>query len=281
MHARSKHQGRYNFEALIAQTPKLSHYVRANSFGDLSIDFTNSHAVKCLNHALLKYFYKISYWDFPANYLCPGVPGRAEYIHHIADLFEKKNVHILDIGIGANCIYPIIGAREYGMTFVGSDTDDISLNSAKKIIDNNLNLSRFIELRKQESKQHIFKGIIKEQEKFDLTICNPPFHSSLKKAQEGSMRKWKNLGKKGVPSLNFKGQGSELWCRGGELAFILKMIKESVDFGNNCRYFSSLISKALNLPEIYNALDNVNAKNIKTIEIEQGNKKSRIVVWSI
>jgi 23S rRNA A1618 N6-methylase RlmF len=52
-------------------------------------------------------------------------PGRLDYIHYIADLLQKQQryhpkghtVQGLDIGIGANCIYPIIGNAEYGWSF--------------------------------------------------------------------------------------------------------------------------------------------------------------------
>ena len=44
-----------------------------------------------LNRALLKADYGIDFWDIPPNYLCPPIPGRVDYIHHLADLLARSN----------------------------------------------------------------------------------------------------------------------------------------------------------------------------------------------
>jgi 23S rRNA (adenine1618-N6)-methyltransferase len=119
-------------------------------------------------------------------------------------------------------------------------------------------------------------------------MCNPPFHASLEEAQVGSQRKLNNLAKKTnqpLPKnknlkLNFGGQAAELYCEGGELGFIKRMIEESIEFKNHCRWFTTLVSKTSHLPSIYNALKNINAKQIRTVEMAQGQKLSRFVAWS-
>lgn len=290
LHPRNRHRSRYDFKELSNSCPELKKFVFINQYKNETIDFSDPAAVKILNKALLKQFYGISNWDLPANYLCPPIPGRADYIHYIADLLGScnngliprgKTITCLDIGVGANCVYPIIGNYEYGWSFVGSDIDDIAISSAKKIVDQNENLSG-IELRKQNTESKIFAGIIKTNELFDITICNPPFHSSLAEAREGTMRKLKNLnsGKKMKPVLNFGGQHAELWCKGGELEFVSKMINESAQIPKTCFWFSTLVSKSENLSGIYYELGVVKAAEIKTIEMKQGNKISRIVAWT-
>ncbi len=301
LHPRNKHRGRYDFIQLIAANPALENFVRLNAYHDASIDFANPEAVKALNQALLKQFYCISGWDIPAQYLCPPIPGRADYIHYLADLLALSNtsvtgqpkvIRVLDIGVGANAIYPIIGCREYGWHFVGSDIDVVALANAQQIIDRNADLSSLITLRLQTSASTIFKGIVQQGEIFDLTMCNPPFHTSLAEAQAGTQRKWQNLSKnasnelgKHYPqaksvALNFGGQAGELYCAGGEVAFIERMINESKEYATQCVWFSTLVSKATNLPSIYRALKKVNAAQVKTIDMAQGQKKSRIVAWT-
>ncbi|NVO04315.1 MAG: 23S rRNA (adenine(1618)-N(6))-methyltransferase RlmF, partial [Bacteroidetes bacterium] len=195
LHPRNKHRERYDFKKLIESCSDLAQYVTLNIYQDESIDFFNPDAVKMLNKALLKHHYEIENWDIPQNYLCPPIPGRADYIHHIADLLgdfnNKKNptgnkIKCLDIGLGANCVYPIIGNKEYGWYFVGSDIDPIAIESANKIIDTNASLKGNIEIRLQNNPKNIFEGIIQKDEVFDLTICNPPFHASLAEAQSGT-----------------------------------------------------------------------------------------------
>lgn len=279
LHPRNRHRDHYDFKKLIECCPNLAQFVAKNKYGNDSIDFTNLLAVKTLNKSLLKLFYHIT-WDLPDNFLCPPIPGRADYIHHVADLLslsKGKNVRILDIGVGANCIYPLIGHQEYGWSFVATDIDPLALSIAEGIIKEN-NLADAIELRLQKSPSHIFKGIIKDNKTFDLSMCNPPFHASKSDAQAGTNRKWKNLKVK-TKTLNFGGQSNELWCPGGELEFIKRMIEESVLV--KCTWFTTLVSKKDNLPSIYRALEHVNACEVKTIPMGQGQKISRIVAWSL
>lgn len=290
LHSRNKHRSRYDFEQLITICPDLKPFVVTNKFNIETIDFTDSRAVKVLNQALLKQFYNIEFWDIPQNYLCPPIPGRVDYIHNIADILALSNgnvipigkqVKVLDIGVGANCIYPLLGHQDYDWSFIGSDIDSFSIKIANQIVQAN-SLSKYIELRHQKDSSHIFTGIIKSNEMIDITMCNPPFHSSEAEAMEGTERKWKNLGQqKHITSkLNFGGQSNELWCKGGERAFILKMIDESVLFSQNCLWFTSLVSKSDNLSPIYVALKKANVIDIKTISMAQGNKESRLVAWT-
>jgi 23S rRNA (adenine1618-N6)-methyltransferase len=290
LHPRNKHSSHYEFEHLTGVFSNLKPFVITNQFGTETIDFANPKAVKVLNQALLKLYYQIDKWDIPKDYLCPPIPGRAEYIHHIADVLSIDNnekvptgssIKILDIGIGANCIYPIIGHQEYGWHFVGSDIHQASLDSAKNIIEKHPVLHGSIECRLQSNPQHIFKNVIKKGDFFDFTICNPPFHASLEEATKGSLRKLHYVGKNKNPKhlLNFGGQENELWCEGGEINYILKMIQESQEFKTQCRWFSTLVSKQGHLEKINHALKKAKVSEIKTIQIEIGNKVSRVVCW--
>ena len=291
LHPQNKNRERYDFGKLIGSSPELAQYVRPNIYGDASVDFANPDAVKALNKALLSHHYGITHWDIPPGYLCPPVPGRADYIHHIAGFLGKNNFgkipagpkfKCLDIGVGASCIYPIIGSQEYGWSFIGADIDPVAIDSSNKIIESNHSLAGKIECRLQTNPKDFFFGIIGKDEKIDLSVCNPPFHVSAQEAQAGSLRKIHNLnpGKKVDPILNFGGQKHELWCEGGEEKFVRNMILQSKIFAANCIYFSTLISKASNLKSVYKTLGQAGAFAVETIAMGQGNKISRIVVWT-
>lgn len=291
LHERNKHRFLYDFPALIADFPDLQNFVSVNKYGNESVDFADPNAVKALNKALLKHHYQIENWDIPTDYLCPPIPGRAEYLHYIADILAEDNkgvipkgaqIRVLDVGVGANCIYPIIGHQEYGWSFVGSETDPIALASAKNIIAQNAALKDAVECRLQTTKNAILKNVIGEKERFDVVMSNPPFHASMEEATKGTERKLRNLGKQveGKPILNFGGQSTELWCKGGEIAFITNMIFESVHFKKQCFWFSTLVSKYDNLERIYDTLERVNAVEGTTIMLKIGNKISRIVFWT-
>lgn len=291
LHPRNKHRKHYDFVELCKSCPELMQFVKRNEYNDESIDFFNPEAVKTLNKALLKCYYGISHWSIPQHYLCPPIPGRADYIHHIADVvgsYYKNNIptgntfKCLDIGTGANCVYPIIGNKEYGWSFTGTDIDPIALENASQIIRHNPSLMTKINLRLQQDPGSIFKGIIQKDEYFDLSICNPPFHASKEEAKASAIRKLSNLkGKKiTTPTLNFGGKNNELWCAGGEERFVRDMIRESKQFATSCFLFSTLISKESSLVSVYKTLKESAARDVKTIPMGQGNKKGRIVVWT-
>lgn len=291
LHSRSKHRERYDFKTLIKSHPVLAQYVKRNVYDDESVDFFDPKAVKELNTALLKHYYAIENWDIPENYLCPPIPGRADYIHHIADVLSSKTygnipkgeqIKCLDIGVGANCIYPIIGISEYGWNFTGTEIDPIAIASAQQIIDKNPSLKDKVELRLQANPKDVFFGTIQKEERFDIIICNPPFHASQEEAQAGSLRKLSNLTHEKVTEvkLNFGGQSNELWCDGGEEKFVKNMIRESKLYSQSGFWFSTIISKQSNLKNAYAALKKEEAKEVKTIAMGQGNKSSRILVWT-
>lgn len=283
LHPRNKHKGQYDFPELIKVFPQLKKFVAPNKFGNDSINFSDQEAVKTLNQALIKSYYEIESWDIPSDYLIPPIPGRGDYIHYLADLLGQPSgsgTRILDIGTGSSLIYPIIGNRDYGWRFIACDIDPTSLDSAQNIIDDNKQL-KGIELRFQKNPRDIFLGVLKSDEFVDACICNPPFHASQEEAMKGTLRKVRNLnkGKKiKKADLNFGGVSNELITEGGEKQFIFNMIKQSKRFAKNVGWFTTLVSKESIVPAIKSSII-ANKAKYRMIEMEQGNKKSRIICW--
>ncbi|MCG7560144.1 23S rRNA (adenine(1618)-N(6))-methyltransferase RlmF [Pseudoalteromonas sp. McH1-42] len=286
MHPRNKHQQGYDFARLCRVNPALTQHLRNNPHGDNTIDFSDRNAVVALNQALLASDYGVKLWQLPEPFLCPPVPGRADYIHALADLLADDNqgeiptgkqIRCLDIGTGANLIYPLIGQAEYGWQFTGSDINPMAVSVAQTIAKAN---GLGIKIKQQKNQQAIFHGIIGAKESYHLTMCNPPFHESEQAAQAGTARKWRNLGKaQKSGQLNFGGHAPELWCPGGELAFIKSMVHESQDFADQIGWFTSLVSKKDNLPALKKALQAVKASEVKVIDMQQGQKVSRFIAW--
>ncbi len=289
LHPRNKHRNPYNFEELTRTLPALKAFVLKNEYQNYSIDFFNPNAVKALNKALLLQHYNLKDWTIPEGFLCAPIPGRADYLHYIADLLAEDfngeiptgtAIKCLDIGVGANCIYPILGHQEYGWSFVGADIEQQSIASAKNILKINTGVLEAIELRLQPNPKDIFRGIIKENEVFNVTLCNPPFHSSEETAAAATKRKLKNLNSKNTDTLNFGGQHNELWCEGGELNFLKNMIRQSKHHANASNWFTSLISKKENIRPLKVLLKKVGATKTQVIPMGQGAKISRILAWS-
>jgi 23S rRNA (adenine1618-N6)-methyltransferase len=288
LHPRNRFRTGYDFPRLITSSPRLAPFVAPNAYGDASVDYANPAAVKALNQALLKDAYGIDSWDVPPGYLCPPIPGRSDYLHHVADLpgigdatgTRRDPVRVLDIGMGANCIYPLIGASEYGWHFVGSEVDPVALQWAKQLVAANPAVADLIECRLQQSPPACFEGVTKAGESFDLSICNPPFHVSAEAAAEGRKRRNLGYGKTTAPVLNFGGLAGELWCDGGELAFIHRLIAESAGRPRLCRWFTTLVSKRAHLPRLFQALERVKALDVETLEMVHGQKTTSILAWT-
>jgi 23S rRNA (adenine1618-N6)-methyltransferase len=300
VHPKNPHLDGYDMQALVKASPALKSFLIKSKHGRDSINFSDERAVKELNKALLFNHYGLNYWDIPKGHLCPPIPGRVDYLLGIHDALSKHSllskvpsneIKALDIGTGANLIYPIAGSGLFEWQWVGSDIDSQSLKNSQGIVDNNTKLRGRIELRLQNNPEHMFKGIIEKGEYFHITCCNPPFHKSAEEAMAGSVRKNKNLARnknkrmsnvKSIQSnqhLNFEGKSNELWCEGGELAFVKKMINESRAISDQVGLFTCLISKKDNIPNLLATLKASKVREFDVHEMEQGNKISRFISW--
>lgn len=289
LHPRSKHNKLYDFTELIKFDKNLSNFIIKNPKGINTIDFSNPKAVKALNTAVLAKEYKVGYWSIPEQNLCPAIPGRADYIHYLADLLTNSNdavpptgngIKILDIGTGASIVYPLIGASVYDWNFVGSDICQESINNAKVILKKNPHFQSKIKVRLQNNPRNILKGIIQKEEYYNAVMCNPPFFKSLEDYQKQSTRKSKALSSTAQgSSTNFSGNANELFCKGGEKAFIENYIYESIHFASQVGWLTTLVSKSDNLDFLIRLLKRIKVSNYQVINMGHGNKVSRILAW--
>ncbi|WP_418513544.1 23S rRNA (adenine(1618)-N(6))-methyltransferase RlmF [Corallibacter sp.] len=280
----SKRSSQYDFKELCQVFPDLEPFVFDNKQNHLTIDFANPKAVKALNRALLLSNFNIKYWDFPDTNLCPPIPGRLMYIDAISDLLLdsniEKNIHVLDIGTGATCIYPLLGYSKYQWNFTATDVDKTSLKNAQVIINKN-KLNSCISLRFQKDASHVFNGIIQPEDLFSVSMCNPPFYKSENEANQATKRKLKGLGKlEKEVTRNFSGNSNELWYPGGEKAFLHNYLYQSSLYKSNCFWFTTLVSQKEHIKSMKTSLKKLNANKIKVLDISLGNKKVRVVAWT-
>ncbi len=278
MHPKNIFSKDYDFPTLLKIVPALKEHVFQNEFGRDTIKFSDNKAVKLLNQALLKSHYDID-WDLPAKSLCPPIPSRLDYLLHAADLLAKKSAKVLDIGTGANLIYPILAQAHLNWQSIGTDVDVQALKHAQSIIDKNESLAK-VGLRLQKNAGKTLLGIINKEEKFDLLICNPPFYKNAAEAHKNNFRKNTNLKLAEAENRNFGGEANELWYPGGEKAFVEKLAFESKFHGHQIQWFTSLVSKKDNIYHISKAIKKVKPKEFKVVEMKQGQKVSRFVAWT-
>ena len=276
-HPNNIHNSGYNFETLLKANLALKEFVVKNNYGNLTVDFSDPKAVKELNRSLLLADYQIKTWEFPDENLCPPIPGRVDYIHYLKDLLkDEKDISVLDIGTGATCIYPLLGVAVYDWTFVGTDIDLDSLDSAQDIIDDN-DLDAKIKLRQQFDENNILTGVIESDDVFTATMCNPPFYKSAEEARGANRRKTRNLGTNTVR--NFAGNNNELWYVGGEKAFLHNYLYQSSLYKKQAIWFTSLVSKKENIESLEKSANKLGVQEFKVIPMHQGNKVTRSVAW--
>ena len=173
--------------------------------------------------------------------------------------------------------------NERGVALLSTGGTATALRAADAIVRAN-GLQAAIELRHQPRADAVFAGVVQPDERFHVSLCNPPFHASARAAAAGSERKWGNLGRDAraarAPSLNFGGQSNELWCPGGEVGFVTRMIDDSARIATQVRWVTSLVSKAESLPPLRRRLQAAGARDVREVAMGQGNKRSRFLAWS-
>ena len=277
MHPKNPFARDYDFDHLINHDEHLESFVFVNKHGNKTIRFGDPQAVRSLNTALLQAAYAVE-WSIPDGFLCPPIPGRLDYLLFVSDLFEKKDLRLLDIGTGSSLIYPILGACHFKWTCVGSEIDRESAAHAQSLIDSNPSLAK-TKVRIQTNKKQILKNIIQPEDQFDVMVCNPPFYKTAEDAVKENRRKVKNLGLKKRSKLNFGGNANELWTHGGEVTFVSNLAAESKNYKTQVGWFTSLVSRQEHLSQIKRAIEEAGATAVRVVEMGTGNKMSRFVAW--
>tara|TARA_R100000353_G_scaffold176130_2_gene149758 strand:- start:58873 stop:59739 length:867 start_codon:yes stop_codon:yes gene_type:complete len=279
VHPKNPFQNNYNFEALIANHPPLKEFIFKNSYGNTTLNFADNKAVIALNTALLKTYFGINFWQIPEDNLCPPIPGRLDYLLHIADIFPQKEINLLDIGTGASLIYPILASQHFNWKCAASEVNKTSIRNAETIINKNPSLKN-IDLRQQKFKNQILNGIIKTTDSFNVVVCNPPFYKNKTEAEKHNKRKVRNLQLQEEKQHNFGGLNNELWYKGGEVGFIKKMAEESVQFKQQVGWFTALVSQKENIKIVKRGINKTQPTQVKIVEMAHGNKQSRFIAWT-
>ncbi|KAJ1430488.1 S-adenosyl-L-methionine-dependent methyltransferase [Sesbania bispinosa] len=315
-----------DFAHLASLYPSFEPFVQYSPHGHPRIDWTNFNATRELTRVLLHHDHSLNWW-VPDGQLCPTVPNRSNYIHWVDDLLSSNiipytnssggKVRGFDIGTGANCIYPLLGASLLGWSFVGSDVTDVAIEWAEKNVYSNPHISELIEIRKVQSNANapcveglqdkesvlsgkinscrstdteveplpplpldlhtcenknyhgppILLGVVRDDEKFDFCMCNPPFFESL---EESGLN----------PKTSCGGTSEEMVCPGGEKAFITRILEDSTELKHHFRWFTSMVGRKSNLKYLISKLWEVGVTIVKTTEFVQGRTSRWGLAWS-
>ncbi|MED6235267.1 Methyltransferase-like protein 16 [Ataeniobius toweri] len=145
MHPRNRYKDKPpDFAYLASKYPDFQQHVHTSLTGRPVVNFKEPEAVRALTCTLLKEDFGLTI-EIPLERLIPTVPLRLNYIHWVEDLIDgqKQPRRGIDIGTGASCIYPLLGATMNGWYFLATEVDDICFDYAKKNVEQN-NLSDLV-----------------------------------------------------------------------------------------------------------------------------------------
>ncbi|KAK9711814.1 hypothetical protein K7432_007565 [Basidiobolus ranarum] len=267
-----------NFAKLAERYPEFGKYVNVNQ-GIGKIDFKDPEAVRQLAYTLLKDDFDLEV-DFPLDRLCPMIPNRLNYLLWIEDLLKATKIDQediikgIDIGIGASCIYPLLGCRlNSTWNFLGTEIDSRSFSYAKANVIRN-ELSDRIQLYLNPTTKTLPLNEIDENSRYSFTMCNPPFYESYEQVEAGINTK------KLKPHAVCTGSSNELITQGGEAQFISAMISESLELLDRVSWYTTMVGRKETLDIVVTKLKSSKINNYAVTEFCQGVTRRWGLAWS-
>ncbi len=275
----------YDWPRLVAAHPPLEAFIRPHPRGGKTIPFNQSAAILALNQALLAADFGLRHWTMPPGHLCPAVPGRLDYLLHVADLAGPLSPdnpwRLLDLGTGASGIYALLAAAHWQAEVVATDCAEASLEHLGRWLPTSPSLAARITLRHQPNPAHLLEGVCLPQERFDACVCNPPFHDSLPHAEASAASRHPLRQETTRPEQSpFGGVARELVYPGGEVAFVQRLVRESQERPTLCRWFTCLISRQTHLAPLAQAVRDAGAKTWQVRPFYAGQKQAHFLAWS-
>ncbi|XP_009994796.1 PREDICTED: methyltransferase-like protein 16 [Chaetura pelagica] len=247
----------------------------------MCLNFKDPEAVRALTCTLLKEDFGLTI-DIPVERLIPTVPLRLNYIHWVEDLIGHQGADQqvlrrgIDIGTGASCIYPLLGATLNGWYFLATEVDDMCFNYAKKNVEQN-NLSDLIKVVKVPQKTLLMDALKEESEiVYDFCMCNPPFFANQLEAKGVNSRN----PRRPPPSSVNTGGITEIMAEGGELEFVKRIIHDSLQLKKRLRWYSCMLGKKCSLAPLKEELRIQGVPKVTHTEFCQGRTMRWALAWS-
>ncbi|GAA6225022.1 U6 small nuclear RNA (adenine-(43)-N(6))-methyltransferase [Lates japonicus] len=278
MHPRNRYKDRPpDFAYLASKYPDFQQHVHTSLTGRPVVNFKEPEAVRALTCTLLKEDFGLTI-EIPLERLIPTVPLRLNYIHWVEDLIDgqKQPRRGIDIGTGASCIYPLLGATMNGWYFLATEVDDICFDYATKNVDQN-NLSDLIKVVKVPQKTLLMDALKEETEIiYDFCMCNPPFFANQLEAKGVNSRN----SRRPPPSSVNTGGVTEIMAEGGELEFVKRIIHDSLQLKKRLRWYSCMLGKKCSLAPLKEELRKQGVPKVTHTEFCQGRTMRWALAWS-
>ncbi|XP_038549975.1 RNA N6-adenosine-methyltransferase mettl16 [Micropterus salmoides] len=278
MHPRNRYKDKPpDFGYLASKYPDFQQHVHTSLTGRPVVNFKEPEAVRALTCTLLREDFGLTI-EIPLERLIPTVPLRLNYIHWVEDLIDgqKQPRRGIDIGTGASCIYPLLGATMNGWYFLATEVDDICFDYATKNVEQN-NLSELIKVVKVPQKTLLMDALKEETELvYDFCMCNPPFFANQLEAKGVNSRN----SRRPPPSSVNTGGVTEIMAEGGELEFVKRIIHDSLQLKKRLRWYSCMLGKKCSLTPLKEELRKQGVPKVTHTEFCQGRTMRWALAWS-
>lgn len=265
-----------NFRELAVKYPEFRRHASQETSGKVTINFKEPDALRALSTALLKEDFGLDV-NIPADRLVPTIPLRLNYIHWIEDILKttwNDKIRGIDVGTGASCIYPLLGARMNGWKFLASEQDEKSTISARKNVEQN-GLQHLIQVENVQIDSGLKELLPENDAAYDFCMCNPPFFGSQEEADGEFHRDGRSK-----PHAASTANATESVTWGGEFCFVNRLIKDSLQLRETIRVYTSMVGKKLNLTALKDELHNHKVPKVCSTEFCQGKTMRWGLAWS-
>ncbi|XP_032823528.2 RNA N(6)-adenosine-methyltransferase METTL16 isoform X1 [Petromyzon marinus] len=283
MHPRNRYKDKPpDFALLASRNPEFKKHVQTDLSGRVRLNFKEPEAVRALTCALLQEDFGLSI-EIPLERLIPTLPLRLNYIHWVEDLLgsslsrdPEKSVHGIDIGTGASCIYPLLGATMNGWHFLATEVDNVCFTYATQNVARN-GLQGLVRVMKVPQKTLLVEALNEDPElAYDFCVCNPPFFANQQEAYGVNSR---NSHRPPPSSVN-TGGATEIMAEGGELEFVRKIIHDSLQLQKRIRWYTCMLGKKCSLAPLKEELRRCGVPRTTTTTFCQGRTMRWALAWS-
>ncbi|CAI4228968.1 unnamed protein product [Auanema sp. JU1783] len=282
-----------DFKSLAIKYPTLRKHCTLGQNGRIHINFREDEAIRALTHAIFHNDFGLNV-DLSSGCLVPRIPQKLNYLLLLEDLLQLNNlterVNGIDIGTGASCVYPLLGAKRFDWNFVGTDVNPHSIEIASKNVSQN-SLEQCIETQLVEE-DTFFQGVMEKHPDrvFEFSMCNPPFFEQEETYERFPVQlspgKFCNLPDYGAttsrppPRSSTVAKVNELETSGGEESFVLKMIEESIVYKEKISIFTSMLGKKTSLKPLMQRLHDLPDVKCKNFVLYQGRTHRWVIAWT-
>ncbi|EYC21716.1 hypothetical protein Y032_0018g3496 [Ancylostoma ceylanicum] len=297
MHPRNPYKDKPpDFNDLATRFADFRAHCTLGNNGKVFVNFQEDGAVRSLAKALLKKDFDLEV-ELPHGCLVPRVPQRLNYILFVEDLLRlnqiKKDIVGIDIGTGASCVYALLGARWAGWRFVATEADEAAAQAANNNVVRN-GLSQLVRVvHVSEHSPSLIKDMARQfpELQFSFCMCNPPFFESCETDKRFSIDKSSGAllnecamdseeAERAPPRSATLARRGELEVEGGEVAFIGRLIDDSVLLQTQVSIYTTMLGKKSSIPSLSRRLSRIDGVRFTVSTLSQGRTQRWVLAWT-